>query len=112
MAIPIETRKKIFSAMERGESIASIARRFELTQQGIHQLRRTVRARGTLAPGKTGPQGHVKLTDADLWLMREQVAANPGITLLELRDMLSVQVAESTVSRALKKMDISFKKSR
>ena len=40
MVIPIETRKKIFSAMERGESMASIARRFEVTQQGIHQFRR------------------------------------------------------------------------
>jgi len=54
----------------------------------------------------------VKLTDADLQLMREQVAANPGITLMQLREMLSVEVVESTVCRALQKMGLSFKKSR
>jgi len=112
MAIPVQIRAKILAAIDRGESIASVARRFEVTQQGVHLLRRTVNQRGTLEPDKTGPKGHVKLTHADLQLMREQVAANPGVTLLQLRAMLSVQVAESTVCRALKKMNLTFKKSR
>lgn len=112
MAIPIQTRRKMLEAIERGESIASVARRFEVTQQGLHKLRRTVRERGTLAPAKTGPKGHVKLTEADLRLMRDQIAANPGVTLMQLRDMLSVEVAESTVCRALQKMGLSYKKSR
>lgn len=112
MAIPVATRKKMLAAIERGESIASVARRFEVTQQGLHKLRRTVQRRGTIEPGKTGPKGHTKLTDADLELMREHVQANPGITLLELRDMLSVHVAESTVCRGLQKLGLSFKKSR
>ena len=112
MAIPIQTRRKMLDAIERGESIASVARRFEVTQQGLHKLRRTVRERGTLEPGKTGPKRHIKLTDADLQLMRDQIAINPGITLCELQSMLSVHVAESTVHRALKKMGLSFKKSR
>jgi len=112
MPIPVQTRKKMLDAIERGEPIVSVARRFEVSETGLHKLRRTVRERGTLEPAKTGPKGHVKLTDADLQLMRQQVAANPGITLLELRDMLSVQVAESTVCRALQKMGLSFKKSR
>lgn len=112
MAIPIQTRRKMLDAIERGESIASVARRFVVTQQGLHKLRRTVRERGTLTPDKTGPRHPIKLTDADLQLLREQIATNPGITLRELQSMLSVKVAESTVHRALKKLKISFKKSR
>lgn len=112
MAVPVQTRQKMLEALERGESVASVARRFEVTQQGLHKLRRTVQQRGTLEPAKPGPKGHVKLTEADLQLMREQVAANPGITLMQLRAMLSVEVAESTVCRALQKMGLSFKKSR
>ena len=112
MAIPIQTRKKMLDAIERGESIVSVARRFEVSETGLHKIRRIVRQRGTLEPAKTGPKGHTKLTDADLELMRQQVAANPGITLRQLRDMLSVHVAESTVCRALKKMGLSLKKSR
>ena len=112
MAIPLQTRRKMLAAIERGESIASVARRFEVTQQGLHQIRRKTRQRGTLEPAKTGPKGHVKLTDADVQLMRQQIQINPGITLIQLRDMLSVPVAESTVCRALKKMNLSLKKSR
>jgi hypothetical protein len=44
--------------------------------------------------------------------MREQIAINPGITLLQLRDMLGVRVAESTICRTLRKMNLSLKKSR
>ena len=112
MAIPVQTRRKMLAALQRGESVASVARRFEVTEQGLHKLRRTVRERGTLEPDKTGPKGHTKLTDDDLRRLREQVAAHPGVTLRELQGLLSVHVAESTVCRALKKMGLSFKKSR
>ena len=111
MAIPIQTRRKMLAAIERGEPVASVARRFEVTKQGLYKLRRTVEQRGTLEPGKTGPKRHTKLTNDDLQLMREQIAANPGITLRELQGMLSVRVAESTVCRAVRKMGLSFKKS-
>ena len=112
MAIPVQTRQKMLDAIDRGESVASVARRFEVSQYGLRRLRKAVQERGTLQPAKTGPKRHLKLTDADLQLMRDQVEANPGITLRELQAQLSVQVAESTVCRALKKMGMSFKKSR
>lgn len=110
MAIPVPIRRMMLEAIQRGESIASAARRFEVTQQGLHKLRRTVEERGTLEPEKTGPKGHIKLTAADLQLMREQITINPGITLLQLRDMLEVRVAESTICRTLRKMNLSLKK--
>ena len=112
MATALQIRRKALAALARGESIASIAQRFEIGVRTVSRIRRRDRDGLPLAPSKTGVKGHVKLTDADLQLMRDQVAANPGITLLQLRDMLSVDVAESTVCRALQKMDLSFKKSR
>ena len=44
--------------------------------------------------------------------MREQVAARPGVTANELIPLLSVEVAECTVCRRLKKLDLHLKKSR
>jgi len=112
MAIAVQVRRKVLSALERGESNISIASRFEIGERTVRRIRERRDAGLPIEPSKTGPKGHVKLTDADLQLMREQVAANPGITLMQLREMLSVEVVESTVCRALQKMGLSFKKSR
>jgi transposase-like protein len=35
MAIPVAIRRKMLEAIQRGESIASVARRLEVTQQGL-----------------------------------------------------------------------------
>ena len=107
----LDLRRKVIAVLEQGESVSDVARRFDLDPKTVRSYRRRA-ASGRLEADKTGPQKPTKLTESDLQLMRQQVAANPGITLLELRDMLSVRVAESTVHRALKKMNISFKKSR
>ena len=111
MAYSMDLRERVLAAVESGQTVASVARRFEVQECTVRIWRHRA-ASGKLAADKPGTSRPKKLTDADLQLMREQVAANPGITLLELRDMLSVHVAESTVSRALKKMNISFKKNR
>lgn len=107
----LDLRRKIVAALEQGHPVASVARRFDVDQKTVRAYRRRAAA-GDLAPGTPGPKQPTKLTDADLRLMREHVAANPGVTLRELRGMLSVHVAESTVCRALKRLNLSFKKSR
>lgn len=110
MATAIQIRQKVLSALDRGESNLSIARRLEIGERTVRRIRERRDAGLPNGPSKTGPKGYMKLTDADLALMRKQIAANPGITLVQLRDMLSIEVAESTVHRAIKKMNINFKK--
>lgn len=68
--------------------------------------------RGELTPGTPGPKGPIKLTAADDQLMRQQVAAQPGITAKQLMPMLGIRVVESTVCRALRRLGLSLKKSR
>ena len=65
-----------------------------------------------MTPGVPGPKGPVKLTEADDALMREQVAAQPGITARELAVMLSVRVSVMTVCRRLIQLDLRLKKRR
>jgi len=104
-------RRKIVAALDKCQTVASVARRFDVDPKTVRSYRRR-HAAGRLEPDRGGVRGHTKLTDADLQLMRDQVAMHPGITLAELRDQLSVSVALSTVHRALKSMGLSFKKSR
>ena len=110
MAYSMDLRQRVVSAAGSGESITLVSRRFSV-------VRGTVRNwiarhhRGELAPGTPGPKGSVKLTAADEQLMRQTVAQQPGITAKQLMPMLSVQVVESTVCRALKRLGLSLKRS-
>jgi len=107
----MDLRRKIIAALAQGHPVSSVARRFEVDEKTVRSYRRRAAA-DRLAPDPTGPKSPTKLTPADEQCLREQIAANPGITLRELQGMLSVHVAESTICRALQRMGLSFKKSR
>ena len=111
MRFPIEMRRKMLAAVERGEAVSHVARRFEVSQRGLHTLIRTVRERGgDLVPAKPGPKKPTKLTPQDDATMLELIEADAGITLNAIRARLSVEVAESTVCRRLQKLGVSLKK--
>lgn len=107
----MDLRKKIVAALGRGETVASVARRFEVDQKTVRSYRRRA-AEGTLSPRPAGRRGPVKLTAADLQTLRDELAAEPGLTLRQLQAKLSVPVAESTVCRTLRKLGLTLKKSR
>ena len=111
MLIPVQTRKRMLAAVERGESVASVARRFEITERGLHQIIKQRRERGTIEPLKFGPKGPTKLTAKDDAKMLALIKADPGVTLKKIASHLSVEVVESTVHRRLKRLGVSLKKS-
>lgn len=111
MPIPMEMRQKMVAAVERGESVASVARRFEVSRRGLHKLLGRYAERGTLEPDKPGPKGPTKLTPEDDAKMLALLKADPGITLREIAEQLGDKVVESTVSRRLTALGISFDKS-
>ena len=111
MLIPVQTRRKMLAAVERSESVASVARRFEVTERGLHKLIKRCRERGTIEPLKPGPKGPTKLTPKDDAKMLALIKADQGVTLRQIATHLSVQVVESTVHRSLKRLGLSLKQS-
>ena len=108
MAYSKDFRLKVLAVVDRGESEASVAERFEIGERTVRRFKQRRRLTGD----KTGPQGPMKLTPADDAVLREQVRCKPGITAKELVPMLSVEVAISTVCRRLIRLGLSLKKSR
>ena len=111
MAYSMDFRLRVVAALERGESQASVAQRFEISERTVRRFKKRHGA-GRLEADKTGPRSPNKITPQDDQLMREQVALRPGITANELQAMLSVEVAECTVCRRLIKIGLTLKKSR
>jgi transposase len=112
MRIEVQTRRKMIAAVERGESVASVARRFEVTERGLRKLIARCAERQSVEPDKPGPKGPNKLTPSDDETMLALIHADPGITLKDIAARLSVRVAESTVCRRLKRLGITLKKNR
>ena len=108
MAYSVDLRERVVDALNSGESISVVSRRFCVSRAAARDwLKRDV-----LTPGKPGPTSPTKITPEDDRLMRDEVARNPGVTANQLRAMLSVEVAECTVCRRLKKLGLTLKKSR
>jgi len=111
MAIALQVREKVMSALDRGESAKSIAERFEIGERTVYRLKARVAAGRPLAADKPGAKGSVKLTDADERMLRELVEQRPGVTAKEAIPALSVTVVQSTVCRAWTRLGLSRKKS-
>jgi len=111
MAYSMDLRKRVVAAVQAGATVTQVARRFDVSRPAVRDWR-DLAQRGELAPGVPGSKGPTKLTKADDALMREQVAARPGITARELVTMLSVAVTIATVCRRLIQLDLRLKKRR
>lgn len=112
MAIDVQTRRKILKALERGESAASIASRFEVGERTVYRLQARDRSGQPIEPGKTGPQGSTKLTEDDEKALLDAVKERPGITAAEALERIKTKVAESTVCRFWVRSNLSRKKRR
>lgn len=111
MAYSMDLRLKVLAALDRGESQASVAQRFELGLRTVKRFKAR-RDAGRVEADKTGPKLPIKLTPEDDQRMRDAIARRPGITLRELQAVVGVPVAESTICRRLKKLGLTLKKSR
>lgn len=111
MTYSMDLRERVVAAVERGEPIAVVARRFQVSRPAVRDWRDRAQ-RNALTPGVPGPKSPTKITPQDDQLMLDRVALNPGITANQLRALISVEVAECTVCRRLIKLGVTLKKSR
>jgi transposase len=111
MAYSKDFRLKVLAALDRGESQAAVARRFDIGPRTVQRFKRRRDCTGEVIAHKTGPKRPTKLTPIDDALMRDQVILKPGITAKELVAMLGGKVVISTVCRRLIALGLSLKKS-
>lgn len=106
MTYSMDLRERVVAVVNDGQPIAVVAQQFRVARPTVLDWRDRAR-HNALSPSVPGPKSPTKITPRDDQLMREQIAKRPGITANELRAMLSVQVAEYTVCRRLKKLELT-----
>ena len=110
-AISMDLRVRIFEARESGESTAEVAERFSVSPAFVRRLIQRHRETGSLAPS-SAPRGSPPRLLPDFERLREFHAQHADLSPAEIRDQLGLKVSPLTVWRALRRLGLTFKKSR
>jgi transposase len=108
---PMELRERIVDAVDRGVGSApQVARLFRVAVNSVYNLVRLREETGTLRP-RPNPGGHPPAIPPERHdEIRQLLAAQPDLTLAQLRDRLGIDCSEAAVCRTLKKLGLTRKK--
>jgi transposase len=104
-----DLRDRILAAYDRGMKTQQIAEVFAVSRSWARRVKQRRRETGETSHRPMGGPG---VTKVDRTRLVELVTAHPDATLAELRELLGVECALSTISEALKVLGLSFKKKR
>lgn len=111
-AYSIDLRERVLAACKDAPT-KQVAQRFSVSPAWVRRLKQHLRERGDILPRSGGGSRGRKIDrDRLAQLVREQ----PDATLVELRDRLvaagGVKVTPWAISKALRELQLTFKKSR
>ena len=110
-AYSMDLRVRVLAAIDAGDPTAEVAEAYTVSPAWVRRLVQRRRDHGEVAP-RTARDPRVPKLREHLPRIRELLAATPDITLAELRDVLKVAVALSTLWAAVRGLGYTFKKSR
>ena len=102
-----DLRERVLRAYDRGMKTKQIAVTFHVSSAWARRVKQRRRETGETTHRPMGGPG---VTIVDRGRLAALVGAHPDATLAELRKLLGVQCALSTLCKALKQMGLSFKK--
>lgn len=105
----MDLRVRVMADVDGGVGTTAVARKYRVSADWIRKLKRLRRETGSFA-ARQQRVSHATKLDEDLPRLEQLVAQQPDATLQELRDALGVQVSLSSVWRALRRLQLTFKK--
>lgn len=109
--ISIDLRQRILDASLDGETTSELAERFAVSASFVRGLMRRYRQTGSIAAKQRGGYKKPALADREAEL-RLAVEQNPSATLAERNRDLKLGVDDSTLWRTLRRLGLTYKKSR
>ena len=109
-AYSMDLRTRVLKDADAGLSSNELAARYHVSRAWVDALKQRRRETGAFAPRKQTKFRSRALVEAELDRLGMLVAARPDATLTELREALRPSVGLTTIWRALKQLDFTFKK--
>jgi transposase len=105
----IDLRKRVLEDCDVGVSTRQVALKYRVSESWVRRLKQRRRESGEIAPRPSRNKRQPRwLPYADR--LQELVAQQPDATLRELRDRLGVSLSLMTLCRALRSLQLTFKK--
>jgi transposase len=108
-AYSMDLRERVMADVDGGMKAKDAAIKYRVSTNWIGKLKRIRKQTGRIAPIKQRTSRTSKLDDA-LPQLEQLVQQQPDATLKELRAHLGLTVGVSTIWRALKRLQYTFKK--
>jgi transposase len=111
MAAPYsaDLRRRVLAAYERGYQTAMIAKMFSVSESWTRRVKQRHRERGEVNARPMGGVRRIKINRERLASILEE---RPDATLAELCERIGVECSISGIDKALKSIDLTFKKKR
>jgi transposase len=104
-----DLRDRIMAARDRGLPTSQVAELFGVSRAWVRRVMQRRREHGELTPR---PRGGVTVIKVDLQRLRQLVGEQPDATVPELHRRLGIDCSVSAVDMALRRMGLTYKKSR
>lgn len=104
-----DLRDRVLAAYDRGVNTKQIAEWFEVSPAWARRVKQARRETGRTT---SLPRGGVRVIKIDLERLAELVRRRPDATLRELREHLEVECHDTSICRALAKLNLTPKKRR
>jgi transposase len=107
-----DLRDRVLRALARGEGPSGIAQRFEVSRFYVYQVRDREQETGVRSSFQIGGHRHSRLEEVEP-VLRRWIAAEPGLTLEEMRERLAGQgiaIKIGALWHQLNKWNLTFKK--
>ena len=108
MAYSMDLRQRVIDDCDAGLGTKAVALKYRVSPAWVRRLKQHRRERGDIRP-RVGTGRRATIDDTKLARL---VADQPDATLVELRDRLGVEVTPQAVSKALRRLGLTFKKRR
>jgi transposase len=108
-AYSMDLRERVLADCDAGMEVRQVAVKYRVSESWIRRLKQRRRESGEVSPRKSGHAAEPK------WLahrerLEELVREQPDATLAELRERLGIDISVQTLSRALRALQLTFKK--
>jgi len=111
-AYSTDLRARVLAACDGGMGTAEAAETFAVSASWVRRIKQRFRDLGEVAPRTPARCGPPRTLAEQSEQLRQEVRDHPGLTTAEYRDRLAVGVSVATVWRALRRLDLTHKKSR
>lgn len=113
---PQELRLRVLTACHAGGSTQEVAEQLEVSESWVRRVKQRYREGGEIDRRPSGGDRCSKLDDEALECLRRMVEEQPDLTLEQLREQverrLKTKLSVAAIGRSLRKLGLSFKKSR